>query len=513
MKRGPKPCLVELPLTTWMNECADQMVCPTLTEIKDEAIAMAEKKTSVQNPALPCKFGKTWWKQFKRRKSDFVSTLAQNVESERASAPLSTQQWTEFFNHHLKPGLEKVADNPCHIWNEDESGFFRQFTRVGQRVRVRKGKKNVAQRRGWQQQHITAIVAVNAQGQATKPALLWNTKKIRGDMFLRTQCPVTLKGTPDGWSSQEVFPEWVETVLVKETQPLSNPQKCILLLVDGSKTHLTLQGLQKMKSSGVEVVVFTPHLTDVIQPLDKAVFSALKASFRKKEKHWKRKNHHRAPCPADFVQLWTDAYVDAVTPRNILSGFRSCGISPFDHQFFLEHCPRERIQHQDPPACPASPTHSPVASQDPPQNSSQGSSQNSSAAPSQVSLKSDASTQCSGRAISAATRDDPWSLRLGGFVTAQDFLDKVSEKENGAAAKPAPKRRARRVGEPLRWVDRPAAKRPAQPAPKPRAGKRRRVDDPAPAAAPGPDEAQFPSDEGDGAGDLFDLYVSYQSSC
>ena len=418
MKRGPKPCPVELPLTTWMDESADQMVCPTLTEIKDEAIAMAEKKTSVQNPALPCKFGKTWWKLFKRRNSDFVSRLAQNVESQRAFARLSPQQRTEFFNNHLKPGLEKVAYNPCHIWNEDELGFFGQFTTVGQRVWVRKGRKTVAPRRGWQRQHITAIVAVNAQGQATKPALLWNTKKIRSDMFLRAQCPVTLKGMPDGWSSQEVFLDWMETVLVKETQPLSNPQKCILLLVDGSKTHLTLQGLQKMKCWGVEVVVFPPHLTDVIQPLDKAVFRALKASFRKKEEHWKRKNHHRAPSPADFVELWTDAYVDAVTPRNILSVFRSCGISPFDAQYFLELCPRERIHHQDLPACPASPTHSPVALQDPPENSSQGSSQNSAAVPSQVSSKSDASTQCSGRAISAATRNDPWSLRLGGFVTA-----------------------------------------------------------------------------------------------
>ena len=199
-------------------------------------------------------------------------------------------------------------------------------------------------------------------------------KKIRGDVFLRAQCPVTLKGKPDGWSSQEVFLEWVETVLVKETQPLSNPQKCILLLVDGSKTHPTLHGLQKMKFWGVEVVVPPPHLTDVIQPLDKAVFRAPKASFRKKEEQWKRKNH----------QLWTDAYLDAVTPRNILSGFRSSGISPFDPQYFLEHCPRECIQHQDLPACPASPTHSNDASQNPSQKSSQDSSQNSSAAPSQV---------------------------------------------------------------------------------------------------------------------------------
>ena len=101
-------------------------------------------------------------------------------------------------------------------------------------------------------------------------------------------------------------------------------------------------------------------------------------------------------------------------------------------------------------------------------------------------------------------------------MTAQDFLDKVSEKENGAAAKPAPRRRARRVGEPLRRVYRPAAKRPAKPrphlAPKPRAKKRRRVADPSPEAALGPEEAQSSSDEGDGARDPFDLYVSYQSS-
>ena len=109
VKRGPKPCLVELPLTTWMDECADQMVCPTLTEIKDEAIAMAEKKMSVQTPALSCKFGKTWWKLFKCRNCDFVPRLAQNVESQRASARLSPQQWTEIFNNHLKPGLEKVS--------------------------------------------------------------------------------------------------------------------------------------------------------------------------------------------------------------------------------------------------------------------------------------------------------------------------------------------------------------------------------------------------------------------
>ena len=58
----------------------------------------------------------------------------------------------------------------------------------------------------------------------------------------------------------------MKTVLVKETQPPSNHHKCILSLVDGSKTHLTMDILQKMN-----------------------LFSVMKYWFRKKEEHSKRK--------------------------------------------------------------------------------------------------------------------------------------------------------------------------------------------------------------------------------
>ena len=122
------------------------------------------RQLECRNPALPGQFGKTWWKMFKCRTSVFVSRIAQNVESQRACARLTPQQWTEFFHNHLKPCLEKVVYNPCHMWNEDESRFFRQFSTVGQRVWVRKGRKTMARRRGWQCQHVIAIVAVDAQG-------------------------------------------------------------------------------------------------------------------------------------------------------------------------------------------------------------------------------------------------------------------------------------------------------------------------------------------------------------
>ena len=53
-----------------------------------------------------------------------------------------------------------------------------------------------------------------------------------------------------------------------------------------------------MKSWGVEVVVFPPHLTDVIQPLDKAVFRALKASFGSAVKRIDSAKEKVPPCTA-----------------------------------------------------------------------------------------------------------------------------------------------------------------------------------------------------------------------
>ena len=56
-----------------------------------------------------------------------MSRLAQNMESQRAAAKLSAQQWEQLFNETLRPTLEKVSHDLACIWNEDESGFMRNF--------------------------------------------------------------------------------------------------------------------------------------------------------------------------------------------------------------------------------------------------------------------------------------------------------------------------------------------------------------------------------------------------
>ena len=103
-----------------------------------------------------------------------------------------------------------------------------------------------------------------------------------------------------------------------------------MLLLDRSKTHVSLKAIKEVKALGVEVVVFSPHLTDVIQLLDEAVVRSLKYSFTKHEGKWKTLHNHRAPTPADFVCFWTTAFDDSVIPKNVLSGLYSCGVAPFN---------------------------------------------------------------------------------------------------------------------------------------------------------------------------------------
>ena len=50
MNKGPQRCVVQLTLTRWIDEKADQMVCPAMAEIKGEVTEMLNSKTSKYPP-------------------------------------------------------------------------------------------------------------------------------------------------------------------------------------------------------------------------------------------------------------------------------------------------------------------------------------------------------------------------------------------------------------------------------------------------------------------------------
>ena len=196
---------------------------------------------------------------------------------------------------------------------------------------------------------------------------------VSGRLFSKEVCPVFIKATQDeskkdsrkaassinsnvqdnkrkeketkrGWSDAVTFMECLGEVFVAEVHPKQNEYGCVVLIVDGSKTHITLSNITKCKELGVEIVVLAAHLTDAIQLLDRTVFRALKRAFTRLGMERYRECKCRAASPASFVELWTKAFVEAATPQNIRSGFKSCSIGLFDPAYFLQYLPPARLK-------------------------------------------------------------------------------------------------------------------------------------------------------------------------
>ena len=68
-----------------------------------------------------------------------------------------------------------------------------------------------------------------------------------------------------------VVPYLVKKIFLKFTVP----QRPVLLLIDGHKSHITLDVVYLCRDNDILLFCLTPHTTHALQPLDVAVFKSL----------------------------------------------------------------------------------------------------------------------------------------------------------------------------------------------------------------------------------------------
>ena len=100
----------------------------------------------------------------------------------------------------------------------------------------------------------------------------------------------------------------------------------------GHNSHYELRSVEIAKEEGVILFCSAPHTMQDSQPLDCTVFGPLK-------RHWSEVCHQHRQCnpgvvisKLKFSALFSQAWLMALTPGNIVTGFRKCGIYPFDRQ-------------------------------------------------------------------------------------------------------------------------------------------------------------------------------------
>lgn len=117
-----------------------------------------------------------------------------------------------------------------------------------------------------------------------------------------------------GWMTNDNFLLNLEH-FIKYAKPSNDI--LILLILDNHASHVSLEAISFCRSN---YITFPLHTNHRLQPLDESFFGPLKTFCVISE--------------ATIGKLFSEAYIKAATLRNAISGFKSCGIEPFNAHIF-----------------------------------------------------------------------------------------------------------------------------------------------------------------------------------
>lgn len=322
----------EKELSTYLKQAADIYYGLSVKEVRQLAYQFAESTNKTIPPS---------WKENEMAGSDWFSGfLKRNKElSIRSPEATSLSRATSFnktnvalFFDNLQCVLSRLKLGPSDIWNMDETGVT--TVQKPNKVVARKGFKQVGKMTsGERGTLVTLAVAVSATGNVVPPFFIFPRVHFR-DHFLNSAPPGSSgAANPSGWMKESHFLKFLQH-FVKHTK--CSKEKPVLLLLDNHGSHLSIQGLDFCKDNGITVLSFPPHCSHRLQPLDVSVYGPLKKYVNRACDSWMTTHPGSTMTIYDIPNVVSTSFPLAVTPANILAGFRAAGISPFNRDIFQD---------------------------------------------------------------------------------------------------------------------------------------------------------------------------------
>lgn len=283
------------------------------------------------------------WTRTKSASKDWLRAFIKRTGclSIRKPEACSLSRLTSFNKHNVGiffSNLEKVyKENPSvvekiRIYNMDETKTC--TVQDPKKVLAEKGVKQLNQcssaERGVL---VTTLAIIRADGTFIPPAMVFPRKKFK-QIMLNGAPPGTLGlANPSGWMTSELFLDVLKHFIGHTNTTKENPS---ILIYDNHESHVSLEIAETAKKSGVLIVTIPPHTSNKLQPLDKSVYSSFKSFYNDAIDSW-LVNHPGIPMTIyQVAECVGKAHSKAMNPENIMSGFKSTGIYPFNKNIFSE---------------------------------------------------------------------------------------------------------------------------------------------------------------------------------
>ena len=305
-------------LLTFIENCASVGYAKTRKQI----LALVERILCVRGMKVHVSDG--WWASFLRRHPTLTLRTPASVSSTRAAA--SDPTVLEMYFDLLEETLEEneLIGAPGQVYNMDETGLPLD-PKPPKTVHLKGVRNAIACTSGGKSQ-ITAVGCVNAAGQALPPMIIWD-RKTMAPALAEGEVPGTAYGlSPKGWMDQELFDLWFTRHFLR----YASRERPLLLILDGHSSHYCPDTIRLASEESVIVFTLPPNTTHLTQPLDKGVFGPLKAIWKETCHSFLVNNPGRCVTKYEFSRLFGEAWMKAMTPKNIVSGFAVTGVYPVD---------------------------------------------------------------------------------------------------------------------------------------------------------------------------------------
>ena len=294
---------------------------------KEDVLRLAYRivdKSGRKHPFTDGVAGRAWFDGFMKRHPKLTIRTPQPLSYNRAMCANKETVSDFFAKLGGVYGRLNLLSKPMQIFNIDETGVSvvhkpgKVVAEVGRRVwsitSAERGKNH------------TVVTCISASGFVLPPCLIYPRKRVVPENFRDGAIPGTLfKNTENGWINQEVYMEWFQWFIT-----VIPPARPVLLIEDGHGSHISIELIELARANDVHLLCLPAHTTHILQPLDIGVFKSFKTFFSKACHKYLTKNPGRVVSSDVIASLVGEAWPQALTPLNIMGGFRKCGIYPLN---------------------------------------------------------------------------------------------------------------------------------------------------------------------------------------
>ena len=240
--------------------------------------------------------------------------------------------------------MTSSTSQPRSIYNVDETGI--PFNPCPPKIVSTKGKetKKVRYRSSGRKGQITVVACVNAAGQSIPPMVIFDAAKLN-PAWTKSEVHGTKYGvSSNGWINTDLFEGWFIEHFIEHAVSA----RPLFLLLDGHSTHYQPQVIRFAMEHDCIILCLPPHTTHESQPLDVGVFAPLKVHWSRVCHDFYQNNPGKIITKFNFSSLFSKAWYQAITPLNIMAGYRKAGVYPYNPKALAITEPAEKSSSDTP---------------------------------------------------------------------------------------------------------------------------------------------------------------------